>query len=495
MNRKSISCLCLCILFIICSTGIVEAAASYQSYIYTMARGRPSIAISPVPFIPSRVIDSKVLGVPMMSPQDIAQDAEGNFYITDAGTNSIICVDSHWKIIKVISTFMNGNKEDTFNKPEGAFITENGNIFIADTENNRIVVLDKNHNLVQLIHKPESDVLPKDFKFYPKKVAVDGAGRIFTVSRGVFEGLVEFYSDGKFSGFIGSIPVNVDPVELFWKSIMTKEQKSKMIRFVPVEYTNLFLDRSGFIYTVSLSETNKTPIRRLNPSGKDVLIRNPVVELPIAGDAILDYSGGIYGPSAFVDICADSNDIYYGLDAKRGRVFAYDSDGNLLFVFGGISGDQVGTFKIPTAITLDHENIVVADGEMGRITIFEPTQYAQLVKEGAYNYQVGNYEKSIEAWQNVLKYNSNFDLAYHKIGKIFYRQEKYKEAMRYFTLAYDKESYSTAHFADRKEWLRENFGKYMTWLAVGIILIFILKKLYGIIDKRVSLKRMGGRNI
>ena len=42
------------------------------------------------------------------------------------------------------------------------------------------------------------------------------------------------------------------------------------------------------------------------------------------------------GPSLFVDITSDSYGNYYALDGKRGRVFAYDVDGNLLYAFGAL---------------------------------------------------------------------------------------------------------------------------------------------------------------
>lgn len=493
LNKKGLFIIYFSLILMLANTVITEAAPAYESYTYSMAKGRPSVVSSPVPYVPSQIVDTKVLGVDMQSPEDIMKDDEGNFYIVDSGTNSIICVNKEWKVTKVIDTFDNNGKKDTFNKPQGAFISKNGNMYIADTENRRIVILREDGSFAGQISKPESDILPANFVFYPRKVAVDSSGRIFVVARGIYEGLMEFYSDGAFSGFIGSIPVKVDPVELFWKSIMTKEQKSKMLQFIPVEYTNLFLDTLGFLYTVSLSETNSTPIRRLNPSGQDVLIRNPVVDVPIKGDFVLDYSVSLTGPSTLIDICADDYGIYSALDSKRGRIFSYDEDGNLLFVFGGTATDQIGTFNMPSAIETDGENLIVVDTALARITIFEPTEFARLVKKGVNLYQTGNYEESINIWNSVLKLNANFDLAYSKIGRVHLREKRYDEAMKYFKLSYDKKNYSKAYFKYRKEVLRKSFGKAMSILAVIIAAIIIYKKLQ---RKRraYSVGRIGGRS-
>lgn len=64
---------------------------------------------------------------------------------------------------------------------------------------------------------------------------------------------MELYEDGNFGGFVGSIPVDPNPITLLWKSLMSKEQREKLENFIPVEYTNLTLDADGFLFTVSLA--------------------------------------------------------------------------------------------------------------------------------------------------------------------------------------------------------------------------------------------------
>jgi hypothetical protein len=44
------------------------------------------------------------------------------------------------------------------------------------------------------------------------------------------------------------------------------------------------------------------------------------------------------------------NGMWSVVDSKRGKIYTYDSEGNLLFAFGD-TGEQLGHLKTPTAIT------------------------------------------------------------------------------------------------------------------------------------------------
>jgi len=492
LKRKLIIALCMVLTILIGSMSVVNAAPPYKSYTYSTVVGYTWVAPSPVPYIPVQVIDSRSLGVELKQPEDIFRDKDGNFYIADAGTNSIIITDKDWNTKKVIKNFQNGDKLDTFNKPNGVFVTEEGSIYVADTENSRIVELSNDGELIRILEKPESDVFKEEFKYYPRKIILDNANRIFVVARGVYEGIMELDYDGIFSGFIGSNKVTFNAADMFWKRIYTKEQRDKMIQFIPIEYNNFCLDNSGFIYAVTANDSNNKPIKKLNPSGKDVLRRSGLVK-SVSGDLVTSSTGvSITGVSNFVDICVDEFDVYNALDSKRGRIFSYDADGNLLYVFGNINTNQVGTFKNPTAIELVGDNLIVADGGLGRITIFEMTEYAKLIRLGVTQYANGEYEESIDTWNKVLKYNANYDLAYVQIGKTLLRQGYTKDSLEYFKLARFRGStdsgYSKAFTEYRKDFLRDNFAVIATVLAVAIILLVTFKKIR---KKRKAANRQG----
>src|SRR5690625_5098314 len=137
-----------------------------------------------------------------------------------------------------------------------------------------------------------------------------------------------------------------------------------------------------------------------------------------------------------------SSDLEYGvysaLDYKRGRIFTYDEDGNLLYVFGQI-GEQRGTFRSPVALARINEDILVLDKGFNRLTRFKPTQFGQLVNQAVMYYNEGNDQKSAEYWHDVLQLDANYEVAYVGIGKALLMEGKNKEAMEYFENGYSRQ--------------------------------------------------------
>lgn len=448
-----------------------------DSYTYSKISGGTKVVSSPDTYLPQYVVNTDSLGTALLNPTHITSDKNNNLYIVNTGKNNIIITNENFGVKKIISGFKNGEKDDTFASPQGCFITDDGLLYIADTENQRIVVLNKDYTLHQIISTPESDVLASDFVFKPQKIVVDSSNRIFIVADGVYEGIMQFYGDGSFIGFVGSIPVQASPIEILWKKLLTKEQTSKLEQFVPVSYTNIFLDSEEFMYTVSLSSTLKTPIRRLNPGGADVLIRNALAGTTVAGDQIGT-------PSQFVAVCADENNIYYAADSVKNRIFVYDEDGNILSIFGGSYLGQTGTYKHISALLLFKEQLLVVDSQTSTITALKPTDYMNEIKNGLNTYRTGKYEQSRVHWENVYSYNSNFDLAYSKIGMIEIRNKNYEEAMGFFKLANDQENYSKAYVKYRTIWYTEN----LSYIITGVLLIVV-----GIVAFRVWRKKRGNK--
>lgn len=445
----------------------VQTSGVTQSYTYSKINSGAKVVASPDTYLPYYVVDSQSLGTELLNPSHIAT-YDNKLFIVNTGKNNIIVTNEKFGIIDVIDGFVNGETKENFASPQGCFVDGNGTLYIADTQNNRIVILDKDYKLVKIIGTPESDVLASDFVFKPQKIVVDSSNRIFVVSDGVYEGIMQFYGDGSFIGFVGSIPVTASPIEILWKKLLSKEQTSKLSQFVPVSYTNIFLDSEEFMYTVSLSTTLAEPIRRLNPGGADVLIRNSLAGTDVAGDQIGK-------ESQFVAVCADKSNTYYAADSVRSRIFVYDEDGNLLCVMGGSYTGQVGTYKYISSMLLFGGDLLVVDSQTSVITALYPTEYMLAISEGLKTYRTGLYEESYQSWQQALSYNSNFDLAYSKIGMIEIRKKNYYKAMEYFKLANDQKNYSKAYVKYRSEWYTENLSYIITGILAVVLIIIGLK--------------------
>lgn len=464
----------------------VDAATSsyvpYTTYTYSFD-GEPQE--SPNAYVPQIRYDGLSLGAGMLSdPCDMFADSEnGLIYIADAGNNRIVIINKEFKTEKILTGFIDKEgKSSAFSNPRGVFRTNKGHLFVADTNNGRIVELDSNYDLVRIITKPDSPFWPKEKSFKPISVVVDTGDRIYALSENLNLGVVNMTREGEFLGFYGAQKVRQSIVDWFRKKFATKEQKARMIKTVPRVYNSIFIDERDFIWLtansiekqnlieyMSSKSVTDAPIKRLNPNGDDILFRNAKWA-----------PGGDLGdePSGIVDVCVNSNGIYSILDGKKNKIFTYDSDGNLLYAFGG-TGQQLGTFNLCSAIVYFNNELIVLDKGYGTITRFAKTDYGSLIEGAIVADKNRDFDKSVECWNLVLKQNQNFDMAYTGIAEAFIRSGEYKSAMKYFKIARDTENYSRAFKQYRSAFVREYL------LLIVIVLVAIFLAIY-FINKRIK---------
>ena len=472
MRRILILCFCALLLVSLCVPAL--ATDPYQGYSYSSNDEGTLDVAAPQAFLPEAVYSAQRLGVPLSSPEDLLFDSEGNLYICDAGSNAIYVFSETMELIKTIDSFQNQGKSDTFSSPYGIFLTASGLLYVADYGNGRIVAIDEAGNAVLTVENPKADLLGDNFLFQPMKVLVDNTNRLFVLSKNINEGIMQFTEDGSFLGFYGANAVSANFIDRIWKEIMTEEQTGKLTQFVPIEYTNMSLDHKGFIYAVTKASDVSDPIRRLNLFGGDVLVRTPIDgSEKVRGDVSypMGQVTGITGPSRFVDVTADDLGNYYALDDKRGRVFAYDEEGNLLFVFGAMNSGQTGSFASPSAIAYRDHKIYALDRGNDELIVFEMTEYARLVEQAMEQYVLQEYQQSLDLWEQIIKRNNNCDLAYYKAGYCLYRLKEYPKAMEYFKLVNAKKAYSDAMAKQAQIELNQNFELYVAALAGAAVII------------------------
>lgn len=412
---------------------------------------------------------------------------EDMIYICDSGNNRIIEIQrtdsTKLEVRRIITEFSGDVEVTTFNMPTDIAVSEDGYMYICDQNNGRILKLDMDLNYVMEFTKPSDANFDQSMDFLPDKLAIDTAGRVYCLAINVNKGTIKFEADGVFSGFVGATPVTYDWTDYIWKFISTEAQRSQLESFVPTEYDNIYMDHEGFIYVVTsnVSEADvdsgaANPVRRLNLMGTDILVRNG--EWPVVGDLYWGEAGGYKGTSLMQDITAFENDIYVALDRNRGRLFAYDDQGRMVFAFGG-KGNIDGYFKQPVALEHMGHDLLVLDSLDNSITLFVPTHFGEMIFQAIEQFQAGEYDASCESWQEVMNLNGNYDLAYIGIGRALLRQEKYKEAMEYFELKYDADNYSRAFKQYRKEWVEENIA----WIFALVFIVLCLPLLIGKLKK------------
>ncbi|HKM03376.1 MAG TPA: NHL repeat-containing protein [Lachnospiraceae bacterium] len=446
----------------------------YDTYIYDVYE---DIKYTPAAYIPEEVIRGKEWGIGALnSPQDINVTKDGTVYIADTGNNRIVVLDPKFHLIKVIEEFNNNGKKESFSSPSGIYFSLSGNLYIADTGNKRIVLLDEDSNLVNIIENPQSEVLDGEFVFVPLKVSVDYADRVYVIAKNMFQGIMAFDSEGNFTGFSGKIEVNISTSEKVWRIFTTKEQRSKQQLFIPTEFTGMEIDENGFIYATSIDAKGIQSVRRLNPKGEDV-IRKGVGG--ISGDLDWRIRGDYSGASRIIDVVVRDKGLYSIIDSTRGRIFTYDHEGNLLYIFGGM-GTQEGTFNTPTAIDTLDDKILVLDSGRNAIMSFTPSKYGSLINEAVGLRYDGDESKAVYCWEEVIKLDSNFELAYVGIGKSYLSSGNNKLAMKYFKLGKNQEYYSMAFKRYRNEVLKNN----LQYILTGLIVIILGRKIYQFIRKR-----------
>ena len=397
---------------------LVVSAESNDTYFYSFATGEAVATVSPSVYNFVGNIDLKK-EMSVGTAEDFCTDKNGNWYIADSQNNQIVILNSDFKHIRTLKEF---GECGTLNGPMGVSVRDDGTLGIADTGNGRLIIFSiTGEDAVSL---DLSDNLELESKFLPTKMGFGKDGQIYAISKNDYNGIIEMDESGNFLGYLGATNVTFSLKDYIWKKLMSETQKDKQIQFIPVEYVNLSVDSEGFVYAVSSSDTEATPVRRLNPAGNDVLSRNGYTS---------DVDGDITVQSAIIDVSHDGNGIYHILDNRYGRVFTYDSDGYLLYVFGGL-GTTDGYTVQPVAMESDRENIFLLDKGAGRICKYKITGYASEIVKGISQYSSGDYEGSLETWKGVLRSNSNYEIAYAQIGKSLLRMGNYKDAMHYFEL-------------------------------------------------------------
>jgi len=433
---------------------------------------------APAAYVPVRTFSAneidESLGL-LNDPTDIHVCPYGTILIVDSGNNRIIVFDEELNLLYTITGFYQDGVWQNLNRPHGVFVTENREVFIADTLSFRIVVLDWDGEFIREIVAPDAEGLEDDFIFRPLHVLVDRGGRTFVIVQHVFEGIMSFNSNGEFTGYFGTINVGFNPIELFWRFFMTDTQLERQSRFIPTEFQSMSLDEYNFVFTTNIEPwASSNQVMRLNPRGEDV-IQNFNSNVAISGDQRFRPMGTMAGASAFIDIVARPNGMYTTLDSTRGRIYTYDSEGNLLYVFSGIGTIQ-GMTRRPVSIEMLGDNILVLDAGNNRVTQFAPTEYGRLINlaiELRYN---GNDAAAADVWRELTRLDENFMLAWAGIGRSKLAEGDNVAAMYYLRRGMDLRYFSVAFRRNRLDQMQTVLPIVLTG-GMGLIGAFVAYKI------------------
>ncbi len=446
--------------------------------------------------------------IALKKPSDIVCDSNGRIIISDTGNNRIVISKADFSGAVSVYGYIHNGKAVNFSEPAGICTTENGLIYIADTGNSVIVILNSDGSTYSVFdHTPTSAQLG-GFAYTPVAVGVDSLERVFILSRDT-PGIILMDKNGEFQGVIGAQDVTVDFSDYIWRMFMTREQIMNSKQYVPITYNNFFIDSKGFIYVTSYvedgyalmqavngrnSSSDVLPVRKLTSDGTDVLKRNgffpPVGDVNFKISSKTDTNAKTH--SSISAVTVRDNGIYSLADSKYGKIFTYDEDGNLLYVFGG-NGSKTGLFENLISISYGNTDLFALDNGRGSVTLFKMTEYGKMLDETVILEQAHKYSELNSLWSKILEKNNNFDLAYYSIGKNYLEQKDYSSAMECFRLINNTTYYSKALQGKREEILNKWFllvPVIMALAAAAAVKLFGAAKKYNL-SERYNKSRRG----
>ena len=329
-------------------------------------------------------------------------------------------------------------------------------------------------------------------------------GRVFVVSETAVSGIIVLADDdGFFNGYIGGQPVVANLWERFWRRFQSEEEREGNIKAVPTTYNNITIDDDGFIYitndkidegkqfaSIHSKNADYSPVKKLNSAGSHILKRNGFFDC--GGETGLDGMSTVETnrkPSKLSDVAVGPEGSWSIADINRGRVYTYNSNGELLFAFGDGGSGSGNTGKLGSLTqlqsltyqlapnqsedaTLPAYNLILLDRSTNLLTVFTRTSYGNILIEALAQENRREFQTAQEYWMKILEKNSNFDSAYIGVGKALFRQGKYEEAQEYFKACYEREYYSKSYAELRKGWIAN--GWHLVLIVVVVVAFFVL---------------------
>ncbi len=465
---------------------------------------------TPSGYSPVDVLYGRDLGVGELSNAcDVYVSPQNEVYILDLyGSDNearIHIFDENFKLIKTLTTLSANGKPYTMRLPESLVVDKFGYIYVCDTGNGQVLKLDKDKSgkIVQTIGAPNSDLFTGKFK--PSKVAIAKNMSLYVIGTGTLDGIMEFNEKGVFQRYFGAPDVQMslsDMVNLAWRkfyrAILGNDADVIFVTYVPTEFENIVVDKYGFAYSViaTAGDSNTNQLVKMNFQGTNILDPTAKSTQKISttlsetyGDLVRRSSSG-YG-NIFEDVAVVDDGFITMLDTNLCKIFEYDSEGNMTFVYGG-KGNQAGLFSSPVAIAKLGTKTLVLDNYFGSLTVFDLTEHGRTLHEGIVLYNAGLYAEAENYWVEILKDNANCELAHIGIGKVYYQNGKYADALKHFQIANDRMNYQDSFSLYREEVIGDHFNLIMTSILV-LVILFVVWRFFGkAIMNAIKNKKQGG---
>ena len=395
------------------------------------------------------------------NPTDLFLAPSGDYYITDTGNTRIVRLNNNFEYVAEYDNMEHGG----FNSPEGIYVSESGDMYIADAAASKVIHLDPDGVWVEDFVMPVSDLLYNVKSFTPTKVGINPVNNYLYIVQG--KQFMTIDAANNFKGYVGANKVEFNLLNFLMRTFATDEQKDQMSQVEPEVYYNFCIANGGKIYTTGAEDGKRISV--MNTVGTNIYPSGTY------GETVYEDNGRAWDP-VFVDICVDENEFITVIEQNTRCIYQYDYQGNLICIYGG-TGDTEGYFNLPISVVYGGDGKIVAlDGTLGKIQVFEPTEFIKTVQEAIIAYSKGEYVKSLELWTEIKESNASYTLAREFIGKIQMKQGEYEEVLDDFKQSENRVSYGKAFEQIRYAFIQKYFYFVVAGLVVVLVVVILLMK-------------------
>lgn len=490
MIKKCFAVALACLLLVMCLPMTVLAQDSAPTGSFThwdMSNGTKKVVPMRDVYHSTTVLDIRSIGLENEVDggfADVCCDDQGNLYILTSDAQ-LFMLDKDYNLVKEYEITTADGEEVDYVGAKGLLVSHE-TLYICDTANKRLLICDMNGVVQTVMERPtgkNSDLLPADFQFAPLKVERDSKGYLYIICDGAYYGAMLFDPKGEFTGFYGANTVAataLSTIQYLWDALtMTDAKRQNSVKTLPYQFLDLYVDEKDFVYTCTGRTTDKGSttgqLKKLSPSGTNILYKQQWTGQRVSA------SGFNFGESTmmrrnnqnvvqdFVGIQVDERGYMYALDGAFGIVYIYDTDCNLISAFGGgrTTGKQEGVFTQACALAYDNGRVIVADGKLNTVTVFERTAYGETLLSAQKKTLDADYTGAKAEWLNVIAQDSNSRLAMRGLAKAYYAEGDYDTALAFAQDGFDFVTYGQALEEVQAAFISQNF----LWVFLAIVLV------------------------
>lgn len=458
--QKKIAAMLLCLILMVAANAISVSAAESTAYTYTVSVDGKWIRTQDA-YMPASIY---LKGMGLANPNDLFL-FNGKLYVTDTDNGRMA-------VYSLADGSLSFFGEGVLQAPKGVFVTEDGSVYVADSAKEAVVIFSPDKKVKKIIGRPNSYLFSSSSRFNPKNVVVSSEGNIFVIGDGAYEGIMQFDQNGVFQGYFAANKYHLTMADRFQDLVLNNKQKEQLLSRTPRPIQNIDISNRDLIYTVTQSAAKSSAVYGETQTDNSIKLLN------MAGVNILSTGKLMTDEWNFVDVAAGPYGNMFAL-TYTGLIDEYDSEGNLVFSFGGraTSCDRNGLFTNASAITVDQKTgfLYVLDKDRALVQVFYPTDFAVLTHKAIYNLENGNYVQSESIWADLLRLNGMSHIAHVGYGKALFYQQKFGEALSQFQIANEAGYYSDTFWEMRSAWLNQH----MPYILMGILLltvVYIIRK-------------------